>query len=249
LLLFFDEVDDELVAHAHLEPVGGLSADEDVARRLRAVQLHKPAFLQIWFQVFLIKIRPDAFEQNAFHGRGRADDARLVGEGLDVPHAAERTLGDDAPGSPVAVVLPLVKRHLVEGVEARIKILIALDGRGLKGQRIGRVRYVYMPPKLKNLLADFPFKPRNESRRCDHDRHAQRHRYGGNADDHAGKTLAFGESDAPGNEKRKIHSGERVEVWGVHWGQRYATRREACVSVRGCLGNGFGGVGLGEGMV
>ena len=236
LLLFFDEVYHELVAHVHLKSVGGLSADEDVSRGFCAVQLHKPASLQVRLQVFLVEIGPDAFEQNAFHGRGRADDAGFVRVHLDVPHAAERALGDDASGGPVAVVLPFVKRHLIKRIQIGVKILVALDGRGLKRQRVGCVRYVYMPPKLKNLLADFPFKPRNEPRRRDHDRHAQRHCYGSNADDHAGKTLAFGKSDALGNEKRKIHSCERVGVWGVNRGKdtlNDAKRVYPYVAVRG----------------
>ncbi|MFZ4633295.1 MAG: hypothetical protein ACOYNO_03710, partial [Saprospiraceae bacterium] len=43
-------------------------------------------------------------------------------------------------------------------------------------------------------------------------------------------------SNALGNEKRKIHSGERVGVWGVHWGKdkfNDAKHVYPCVAVRG----------------
>ena len=70
-----------------------------------------------------------------------------------------------------------------------------------------------VPPKLENLAADLAFKACYQGCCRYHDRHTERYRHRGNADDDAGEIFPSRKSDAAGNEKREIQGA----VYKLRW--------------------------------
>lgn len=76
-----------------------------------------------------------------------------------------------------------------------------------------------MPPKFKNLAADFVFEPRDQRRGGNHDGHAERYRHNRDAKNKPGKVFASGKSDTAGDKKRKIQTIGWLYVYD--WRQKY----------------------------
>ena len=104
------------------------------------------------------KILSDALQQNAFHGRFGANNARLMGKNLNMlypamgTHQLFCTRFNPEYGFGGGIF------DVGNGIQGWIKILAYPNGLWLKGKRISGIRNVNMAPKLKYFPTDFVFK-------------------------------------------------------------------------------------------
>ena len=175
-----DEEHLDTVAHAQPQPVGQRPRQQRVLRADRIPHAGQFALREPLPEEAPVETPVHAFEHDALHGVGRADDAAPKGVG---GHRAEALRRADQ-------LLDMRAPH---------------DGFGVERPHAPHVGHGDMARESRHLGRHLALETQDDGQRENHHGHAQRHRHHGDALHHAGPVLRRGTGHAAGNEKRQVH--------------------------------------------